>query len=166
MLGNDARSIAFIFITSRQLLITRGIDNRFSPNGVVNKKMEKWLKMGIAFAVSRFDDNACRSFLRIDNADNNFRGLARWICWLHPAFVALVVRASSIAYEHLAKLRIPRIIVRHKYAKLGAAIYRKGHAWNRSFAKRNIRKQHTSDVSQKYSIPSQLFLILSYLCDN
>jgi len=83
--------IAFIFITLRQLLIIRDIDNRFSPSGVVNKKTKKRLKMGIAFAVSRFGDNAYRRFFRAGNADDNFRGLARWICRLYPAFVALVL---------------------------------------------------------------------------
>jgi hypothetical protein len=122
----------------------------------VNKKTEKRLKTGIAFAVSRFDDNAYRRFFRVGNADDNFRDLARW--------TAGFIRRSSLPLKLLPprtrvsrKLRIPRIIVCHKYTKLGTAIYRKG---MRKFRRKEYQKTALSSDFLKFFCT---FLSVSYL---
>lgn len=122
--GNGA-PIGFIFITSRQLLISCNIDNRFSPGRVASKKTEKWLKMGIAFATSRFNDNAYRCFFCVGNADDNFRGLAR-CSPVNPPTSSGTRRSRSnlfhCVHEHPSRNFLSlALLYGYEYAKLGAS---------------------------------------------
>jgi len=144
-------SIAFIFITLRQLLIIRDIDNRFSPSEVVNKKTKKRLKMvGIAFAVSRFGDNAYRRFFRTGNADDNFRGFSSLnlpaLSGVRRSRFELLPSRTSISRNFLSLALLCAI-----NTMLGIAMYRKGHAWDKSFGR---------SIGVAYLMASQNFLSL------